>query len=134
MKFKIKSVFFTSVFLFVVSFIAYYYGKHSPSEWNRAAWGTHGFIENGTVFGVTVGDTTESAKNHLTGKGLRVVEITRLIGTQNGKVKSCHYREYPVDITLYSFSDSSWRRGTMCIATQNDKVVSIDWVYGMYQP
>ena len=103
------------------------------NEWNRAAWGSEGYIENGTKFGLTIGESKPEVAIYLTSRGL-INETTVGINETHYNPQSCynyiHGAEYEVEL----WRDDSWRRGSICIAFLDGKLARVSWWYGMFQP
>jgi len=125
---KLKSVLFVGILLllFIVVFFS--------SEWNRAAFGSSGIIDNGSKFGIEIGSSYSEAKQHLLSQGLVPYDIEYNPKVRATGIKQCHGRKYPDNVFLQAFDDDSWRRGIICVASKNDKVIKISWHYGMLQP
>jgi len=104
------------------------------SEWNRAALGSQGYIDEGSKFGIEVKSSLEDAHKILESKGLYSYDLSENRKLSPSGLQNCHGREYPDDILLEAFSDDSWRRGIICIASSEGEVISLSWHYGMFQP
>jgi hypothetical protein len=96
-------------------------------EYNRVAvLGSEGSIDSGSKFGLEIGMLRSDADAILNTRGLELVE-----SFYGG---SCLNRSYPDDQRIEVWSDDSWRRGTICLASKNDTVDSIGWFYSWGQP
>ncbi len=104
------------------------------SEWNRAAFGSRGFEDNGSKFGIEIGSQYSEAEQHLLSKGLVPYDLEYNPKVSKAGIKKCHGHEYPDDVYLQAFDDDSWRRGIICVASKDNKVIRLSWHYGMFQP
>jgi len=98
------------------------------SEWNRAGFGSMGYISEGSKFGIGIGTELDTAHKQL--KSRHIYEWD--LANQPEHRQNCHGKEYPGDILLKAFHDDSWRKGVICIASQNGKIIAMSWHYGMF--
>jgi hypothetical protein len=82
-----------------------------------------GYIVEGRKFGVAVGDDRRAAIRRLT-RGSQI----RRHETLNGG--TCLMREYDTGVTVDVFLDSSWRNGSICLASRNGRIEEIAWLFG----
>lgn len=103
------------------------------SEWNRAAFGSKGSIEQGEKFGISIGSNKQDTIDYLTARGL-IDETAVGINETHYNPQSCynyiHGAEYEVEL----WADDSWRRGSICVAFIDGKLARMSWLYGMLQP
>jgi len=125
--FKMFFLIFTGVVLFLVAVFL-------SNEWNRAALGSRGYIDNGSKFGVKIGSSYLEAKQGLLSRGLILYDPMEGQKLSETGTQRCHGQEYADNITLEGFSDHSWRRGIICVASKDGKVIRLSWHYGMLQP
>lgn len=103
------------------------------SEWNRAAFGVRDSIENGTKFGLTIGDSKQEVIDYLTAREL--TDGTTLgINEAHYNPQSCHNHIYSDEFEVQVWDDNSWRRGVICVAFLDGKLSRMSWYYGMFQP
>lgn len=88
--------------------------------------GSEGHITTGEFLGVKIGDSATSANEKMNRHGFDFVD-----DYDGGE---CMGIEHLADIKIELYYDNSWRRGTVCIGSKEDKVVSIDWMYGLAFP
>ncbi len=104
------------------------------NEWNRAGLlSSSGWIDVGKKFEIEIGSSPEAARTILISKGLEELDVS--INRRSSKTGSqnCHGQEYPDHIRLDGFIDKSGRRGIICIASDENKIIAISWHYGMFQ-
>lgn len=103
------------------------------NEWNRAAWGSRGYIENGTKFGLSIGENKQKVIDYLTDKGL--TDGTTLGANYTDyNPQQCLGRIYRDEYEVQIWDDNSWRRGIICVAFLDEKLIRLNWEYGMFQP
>lgn len=128
MKFRNKIVILVALVLAVL--LAMFF----MSEWNRAAFGSQGYINKGSRFGVEIGSPYLEAKEHFMSRGLIVYNPMEGQELTESNGKRCHGQEYSSDVTLDGFADDGWRRGIICMASKDGTVVRLSWHYGMFAP
>jgi len=97
------------------------------SELNRmAALGSEGFIQSGSKFGVHIGDNRTKAIEKLDRHGIK----TESLPTEG----RCLGRDYPTDQQINLLRDRSWRRGVICLASRDEKIVSVAWYFSWGAP
>lgn len=95
-------------------------------DFNRlGTFGSGGFIEAGSKFGVKVGEARSEASSKLVRRGLRP--------GQPSSAGRCLGKDYPADQTIDLFDDHSWRQGVICLGSKSGTVTSIAWSYGGWQ-
>jgi len=82
-------------------------------------------VEVGDGFGVSIGSARSDALDGLR-RALRHAE-TKSGGT-------CLFREFSDEYVLDVFRDDTWRRGTVCIASRDDVVVAVVWMFNPFMP
>lgn len=103
------------------------------NEWNRAALGTEGYIDEGSKFGIEIGSNTQDVITRLIDRGLvDAADIGK--NETHYNPQECHSRLYADDIEVRLLWDRSWRQGTICIASKSGVIVGVSWWYGMFQP
>ncbi len=126
---KLKTKILSIIGVFLLAAITVFFG----SEWNRAAFGSQGYIEKGEKFSVKIGAIRVDVINHLTAQGL--VNISTLgIKETHYNPQSCHSHIYGDEYEVELWDDDSWRRGTICTAFIDEKLTRMSWWYGMFQP
>ncbi|MGE0653311.1 MAG: hypothetical protein AB7P12_16440 [Alphaproteobacteria bacterium] len=89
-------------------------------EFNRAGiLSSEGYIEHGSKFGIDIGMNV--AANRLVEHGLEPVELTA--------THSCHGRAYGSERRVELWYDRTWRRGTICVSSEENRVASVSWIY-----
>jgi hypothetical protein len=117
------------VTVLIVSLIVVFFS----SDWNRAAFGSKGYIEQGEKFGLTIGDSKQEVIEYLVAKGL--LDVTKIeIRLTGHNPQRCHGHIYGDEYIVQVWSDSSWRRGIICAAFIDGKLVHLSWLYSMLQP
>jgi len=124
-----RKIMFLGSFVLTVILVMFF-----TNEWNRAAFGSQGYIENGSKFGIEIGSPYLEAKQNLLVKGLVVLNISYHRKLSKTGAQNCHGHEYPDNVKLEAFHDDSWRRGVICIASKDNKVIRLSWHYAMFQP
>lgn len=115
-----------ALFLIVIGAIAFAI-LFASSERNRAALlSQEGFITEGSKFGVSVGQTTESAATTLRRANWQYIE------TKNGGY--CYRHVYSTATKVVVFFDESWRKTTFCLGTKDGHVISIQWNADPFTP
>lgn len=109
-----------TIFAFVVAIV------FLSNEWNRAAFGSIGYIEQGKKFGIIIGSPLTEKIEALKARGF-IHELPT-------KKHSCFGRDYPENIKLDLIYDDSWRRGSICIGSKSGVITSINWRYDMFRP
>ena len=122
LEFGMKMVFIISLIAFVGFLVLFLSDEYN---WT-AVLGSEGFVDTGSKFGVSVGGLRSEASAKLSDRGLVLEE-----SFDGG---SCLNRSYPDEQNVEVWSDRSWRRGTICLASENNQVVSIGWFYSWMQP
>jgi len=103
------------------------------SEWNRAAFGTRGHLEQGERFGISIGDSKLEVADYLATRGL--IDGTTLgINETHYNPQSCHNHTYGDEYEIQIWDDNSWRRGVICVAFFDGKLARMSWDYGIFQP
>lgn len=124
----IFKVFIASVLL-VLSVFTFFVGN----EWNRAAFGSRGFIEVGSKFQMSIGEEKQNTIKRLIDR--EFVNISTLgLNDSHHNPQFCHGHTFSKDHDVQLWSDRSWRRGIICLAFKNEKLVRMSWHYGMFQP
>ena len=96
-------------------------------EFNRAGVSaSEGYVESGSKFGIEIGMSRDAAVNRLASRGLDQVDLTA--------PQSCHGRNYGPERQVELWYDRSWRRGTICLSSEENKIASISWVYNWGTP
>lgn len=96
-------------------------------EFNRAGLlSSEGYVGNGTKFGVEIGKSRNLAAQRLLDRGLEPVALT--------SVQSCHGRTYDTKRQVELWYDRTWRRGTICLSSEANKVTSVSWIYNWAAP
>ena len=91
-------------------------------EPNRLAisW-TGGFVKEGAKFGVQIGQPADTAQASLAKMGWKFSEI--LDGHE------CLSKNYPDGVRVELYEDRTWRSGSLCLASKDNRVLSIEWDY-----
>lgn len=98
------------------------------NDLNRTALaGGTGDVAAGGALGLSVGMPATEAEARLTAHGLKVVP-------DETPEAPCLGRTYKPDETVRIFADDSWRRGTICLASQNDRLSRIVWYFAPLSP
>jgi len=103
------------------------------NEWNRAAFGSEGYIVEGKKFGLTIGASKKEMTEYLVERGLadRSIPRTNEVGHNP---QSCHLHIYANEYEVQLWADKSWRRGTICVAYLDGKLTRVSWIYNMLAP
>jgi hypothetical protein len=97
------------------------------SDLNRAAvLGSEGYIDRGSKFGIAIGSSANEAGQNLSRQGLE-------LSPEDGR-SNCLDRRYDASHSVQVWEDNSWRRGTICLESYDDKVVSIGWYFSWAAP
>lgn len=80
-----------------------------------------GYIDNGSVFGVAIGESRLSARQKLLSKGMKL--------TQSKYGGICFSRELAPDRILDIFLTQSWHGGMVCIISENERVDEVIWQF-----
>jgi hypothetical protein len=97
------------------------------AAFNRAGlWGSNGRIGEGERFGLSIGQSYQSAAARMSALGFEARPIT--------KENSCHGHDYDRNRQLALWWDDSWRKGTICIVVLNGEVEYVSWMYGVGFP
>lgn len=84
-----------------------------------------GQIASGSVFGVGVGDP----------RGASVALLRARFGNHDVKRGGrCLGREHGPEFKLDIFYDESWRRGSICTISSNERVVAVEWYFNPFAP
>jgi len=103
------------------------------NEWNRAAFGSEGYIVEGKKFGLTIGASKKEMTEYLVNRGL--VDGTELGANETGyNPQSCHFHIYPDKYEVEIWDDESWRGGVICVAYLDGKLARVSWMYNMLAP
>lgn len=117
-------IFFCACFAYIFS-----------SDRNRSAiFGARDYIEKGSKFGVGIGDDRELAVSQLISLGLKKGDNSYTRQYSENGLRTCHGKEFSNEHTIDFYLDRSWRRGNICLASLDGKVVHVSWNYGMFQP
>jgi hypothetical protein len=81
--------------------------------------GSQGTLVNGSKFGITVGMKLPEARQRLISRGLVFI----------GESRKCYMLPKNDGVSYEIWWDNSWRGGTMCLASQQGRVVALDWVF-----
>ena len=99
----------------------------SSDEFDRAGiMSSEGYIERGSKFGMDIGMPRDVATTKLAARGLEPVELTA--------TQSCHNRTFRPERQVELWCDRTWRRGTICISSEQNKVASVSWIYNRAAP
>lgn len=94
------------------------------SELNRTAlFNSAGYRAEGQKFGIKIGDQRSAAIAQLE----RTSNI-RLHHTSKGG--TCLMRTYDSSVIIDVFIDNSWRHGSICLASLDNKIHEISWLFG----
>jgi hypothetical protein len=85
--------------------------------------GSTGYITSGSKFGISIGMPLATARLRLAGRGLQPLDLASL----HAPPHRCLGWAYPPDHTVEAWTDDSWRRGTICIASVHGAVASVRW-------
>lgn len=85
-----------------------------------------GRIVDGSKFGVSIGQTSESAHRAMLQDGFI------FDGAQNGG--GCVRHVYEPTELVEAFSDRSWRNGTVCVVSRGSHVVAVEWFFAPLKP
>jgi len=96
---------------------------------NRAYFGSRGNIEEGKKFGIKIGDSRVNVISHLEKSNFENITSDQPL---NSNPQECHFIVYADDIKVDVFWDASWRRGIICVASQDGIVVRMSWDYAFY--
>jgi len=101
---------------------------------NKHAFSSKGSIQQGTIFGVHIGDTRPIADEYLNNIGYLTLNPSpmtiRGVSTRN----HCYSKEIPNNLTPVMYRDGSWRRGSLCVVYDEGRVSEINWWYDMFAP
>ena len=103
------------------------------NEHNRAAFGSSGYIKDGSKFGVEIGADRQVTINFLIAKGF-IDSTVSVIKETHYDPQSCHNRKYKEGIKVDSFWDEGWRGATICLASESGIVIGMSWDYNMFAP
>jgi len=122
-----------SWFLFLVAGLAaaYFFFVRDNSEITQAARSAtdyRGQITEGEKFGVSIGDNVQSVTAELKEHGVRY-DVNASKRHREQHPNDCHEFEYKDIDEIRIYSDSSWRRGTLCVVLKDDKVVAMSWFF-----
>lgn len=92
----------------------------SNESTQKLLFDSNGWIDEGTAFGVTVGDRREQAMAVL-GERYALIEST----SGNGNCTSTLDGSY----LLHIYDDQSWRGGRICIVTASNEVTAVSWMF-----
>lgn len=81
--------------------------------------GSQGTLVTGSRFGITIGMTLPEARQRFISRGLVFM----------GTAEKCYVLPKTDRVSYEIWWDNSWRGGTMCLASQQGKVVALDWVF-----
>ena len=117
---KPAAIFIAIAFALLALFLA--------DEFSRAAIaGSSGHIERGRRFGITVGESRETAASALRRRHIESVEPT-------SDFHGCFLQPAPPESEVSLYHDNSWRKGVICLITVDDKVTMIRWHYDWLAP
>jgi hypothetical protein len=109
------------ILLFLVGIVGTAVALVSIDERNRTAlFNASGRVEKGSKLGIEIGLARDEAARRLKKRGF---SFDRALQTPG----ACLYWTYTEDQLVERWSDRSWRRGTVCLAFREGKVVSIGW-------
>ena len=114
------------IVLVLVSLLALSAAAFFAQERNRILLRGSGVRADEVVLGVSIGASRGQAIAELTSRGYQHYETT-----SGGK---CLYRSYDADVQLDVFRDRSWRRGTICVASQGRRIKEIQWWFNPLSP
>lgn len=99
----------------------------ASDEFDQAAMtgGSRGHINSGAKFGIYVGMPMSHARQILSKRGLTFYE--RASPSNPTPPHACLGRRYPANRHIEVWADDSWRRGTICLSSTEEKVVSVAW-------
>jgi hypothetical protein len=101
-------------------------------EFNRSgALASEGYIESGSKFGIEIGMSRDAAANKLASRGL---EWSELPTDPRFSPQSCHGHTHSPERLVELWIDRSWRRGTICLSSEENKITSVSWVYNWGAP
>jgi len=85
-----------------------------------------GFLERGSMFGVTIGSPVGEIESAVRQYGFKPYKI--------GVRDTCLHHDYERSIRINVYTDDTWRRGTLCIAYNNSthRVTAIEWSYAAF--
>lgn len=102
-------------------------GYLMADEFNRAGiLSSEGYIESGSKFGIGIGSGAYEASERLSRQGLE-------LSPEDGR-SNCLDRNYEASHAVQVWEDNSWRRGTICLESFDEKVVSIGWYFSWAAP
>ena len=105
----------------------YALGLSRYGAFNRAGlFGSNGRIDAGRKFGVEVGNDYRSAQTKFRSLGFIQIDMA--------KSQSCHGYDYPIHEVPHLWFDDSWRKGTLCIVSSNNRIKYLSWSYGFGFP
>lgn len=114
--------------LFTIAVVGVIIGLLSIDGLNRAAiFGSSGYINSGSKFGIRVGMDESRVVRKMKKRGLRVHSVTPTPAV-------CIYREYAKNKLITALYDETWRRGTICLISEDGRIASVEWQYGLLIP
>lgn len=84
-----------------------------------------GFVNEGTIFGIAIGEPESRALITLAHQNLEM----EMVGHAGG---DCLFRTYGADYVVNAFLDKSWRQGGICVITYRGQVVEVVWSFLQY--
>ena len=94
----------------------------------RSATDYRGQITEGARFGVSIGDSVDSVTAKLKEQRVRY-DVNASKRHRENHPNDCHEYEYTDIDEIRIYSDSSWRRGTLCVVLKDDKMVAMSWFF-----
>ena len=120
------AIFITALILGVIAIFL-------SNEWNRAAFGSEGYIVEGEKFGLSIGASKEEITDYLVHRGL--VNGTQWGANETGyNPQRCHSHIYPDKYEVQIWVDESWRGGVICVAYLDSKLARVSWIFDMLAP
>lgn len=92
-------------------------------------FGTGGIAESGSKFDVSVGSSLTTATETLENNKFELVKYALTLNEQ-----PCPSPPKTSNPQISVFSDRSWRRRSVCVASEDGVVVYIAWTVGLFDP
>ena len=97
------------------------------NERNRHAFASKGSIQEGAMFGISVGDTRLTVDKFLQKRGYSIEKTEEMKIDGMFTRNHCYSKRLPDNLTPSIYRDNSWRRGSLCVVYDDGKVAEIHW-------
>jgi len=105
------------------------------SERNQDVISSKGFIDRGSKFGVTIGQSKSVVDNGLRQRGYAIGSSASSMKINGSHTKNhCYSKPIADNLIPVIYYDNTWRRGSLCVVYLEEKVKEIHWWYDMFAP